>query len=217
MDTIQQPVGRGRKRFVVVLAGGIVTSFALFWIMQALVTVSGELQEGGKNLSVDFVRLKRDTTPETKKREKPQRVKPEQQPPPPEMNLAKNMNPSDAVGDIIPNLDTGLELESATNLAAAGGGDRDAVPLVRVDPNYPPRAKQQGIEGYVQLRFTITAVGTVADVQVIKAKPPFIFDREAIRAVKKWRYNPKVEDGKPVTRPNQQIQLDFELPKEGRR
>ena len=217
MNIANQPSGGSTPRVVTAIVGGMITSFALFWIMQFLVTTTGELKEGGNTPQVDFVRLKRDNSPEIKKREKPQRQKPEQQPPPPEMNLAKNMNPSDAVGDIIPDLDTGMELESATNLAAAGGGDRDAVPLVRVDPNYPPRARQQGIEGWVTLRFTITPVGTVSDVSVIKARPPSVFDREAVRAVRKWRYNPKLEGGVAVSRPNQTVKLEFELPKEGRR
>lgn len=204
-------------RLLMAIVGGGITAFSLFWIMQALVTVKGELKDPGTTLTVDFVRLKRDTTPEIKKREAPKRQKPEQQPPPPEMNLAKNMNPGDAVGVIIPDLDTSLELEDATNIDAVGGGDRDAVPLVRVDPTYPPRAKQQGIEGYVDLRFTITPVGTIADVEVMRSKPPYIFDREAIRAVRKWRYNPKLEGGVPISRPNQTVRLEFQLPREGRR
>ncbi len=217
MSAPNPPIQRGPGRFFGAVLGGALTAFALFWIMQALVSVTGELKEGGGNLSIEFVRLKRDTTPETKKREKPQRQKPDQQPPPPDLNLSQNLNPSDAVSDITPMIDTGLELESATNLAAAGGGDREAVPLVRVEPGYPPRAKQQGIEGYVIVSFTITPVGTTAEVEVYKSKPAYIFDREAVRAVRKWRYNPKMEDGAPIARPNQKIRLDFELPKEGRR
>jgi protein TonB len=217
MNSEQQTVGSGALRLVIAIAGGAATAFALFWIMQALVSVTGELKDAGTNLTVDFVRLKRDTTPEIKKREAPKRQKPEQQPPPPEMNLAKNMNPGDAVGDIMPDLDTGLELEDATDINAAGGGDRDAVPLVRVDATYPARAKQQGIEGYVDLRFTITPVGTIGDVEIIKSKPPYIFDREAVRAVRKWRYNPKLEGGIAISRPGQEVRIEFKLPKEGRR
>jgi len=217
MNSEQLPFSSGPVRFLAAIAGGAVTAFALFWIMQALVSVTGELKDAGTTLTVDFVRLKRDTTPEIKKREAPKRQKPQQAPPPPEMNLAKNMNPSDAVGDIIPTLDTGIELAEATNIDAAGGGDRDAVPLVRVDPTYPPRAKQQGIEGYVDLQFTITPVGTVGDVEVIRSKPPYIFDRAAIRAVRKWRYNPKLEGGVAISRAGQTVRLEFQLPKEGRR
>jgi protein TonB len=200
------------RGFVAVLLG-VVTAFGLFWVMQALIGVSGELKEGGGRLTVDFVRLRRDNTPETKKREPPKREKPEQQPPPPEMNLAKAMNPGDAVGEIIPIVDTGMELEKATALGAGGGSDRDVVPLVRVDPEYPPRAKQQGIEGWVEIEFTISPVGTVQDAFVIAAKPPSVFDRSALRAIRKWRYNPKVENGSPVARPGIQVRLRFEIPR----
>jgi protein TonB len=189
---------------------GVVTAFGLFWVMQALVGVTGELKEGGAALNIDYVRLKRDTTPQTKKREAPKREKPKQQPPPPEMDMAKAMRPGDAVGGIVPMVDTGMELEKATSLGT-GGSDRDVVPLVRVDPDYPPRAKQRGIEGYVDIEFTISPVGTVQDANVINADPPFVFDRAALRAIRKWRYNPKVENGSAVARPGIRVRIRFEL------
>jgi protein TonB len=190
---------------------GALTAFGLFWVMQALVGVTGELQDPGKRLSVDFVRLRRDKTPNIKKREPPKRQKPEQQPPPPEMNIAKNMNPGDAVGSIIPIMDAEVELGKATNLGAGGGSDRDIVPLVRVDPEYPPRAKAQGIEGWVELEFTISPVGTVKEAQVIGSDPAYVFDRAALRAVRRWRYNPKVVENVPVERPGVQVRIIFDL------
>jgi len=202
-----------RSFFAAVL--GVLTAFGLFWVMQALIGVSGELKEGGMRLAVDFVRLRRDRTPEMKKREPPKREKPEQQPAPPQMNVAKNMNPSDAVGEIIPIMDTSMELEKATSLGA-GGGDSGVTPLVRIEPEYPPRAKQQGIEGWVEVEFTISPVGTVQDAVVIGAKPPFVFDRAALRAIRKWRYSPKTVDGVAVVRPGIQVRLRFEIPR-GRR
>jgi protein TonB len=203
-------------RFVSSTALGIVTAFALFWIMQALIGVSGELKESGHRLSVDFVRLKRDNTPPIKEREPPKREKPEQQPPPPEMNMAKAMNPGDAVGEIVPMVDTAMELDAATNLGAGGSGDRDIVPLVRVDPEYPPRAKQQGLEGFVDIRFTISPVGTVQDAVVVNSKPAYVFDRAALQAVRKWKYNPKVQNGVAVARSGIGVRLTFEMPKGGR-
>jgi len=201
------------SRLIASVALGMVTAFGIFWVMQALVTVSGELREPGAKLSVDFVRLRRDNAPEMKKREPPKREKPEQAPPPPEMNMAKAMNPGDAVGEIIPIVDTGMELENATNLSAGAGSDQDIVPLVRVDPEYPPRARQQGIEGWVDVEFTITPVGTVQDPVVIGANPTYVFDRAALRAVRKWRYNPKTENGVAVARSGVQVRLRFEIPR----
>jgi len=159
------------RSFLVAIALGILTAFALFWVMQALIGVSGDLQEPGRRLAIDFVRLRKDSTPQLKKREPPKREKPEQPPPPPELNMAQNLKPSEVVGDIIPIADTSLELAKSTSLGV-GGSDRDIVPLVRVDPEYPPRAKQRGIEGWVEVEFTITKVGTVRDERVLNSNPP---------------------------------------------
>lgn len=197
-------------RFLLSIGLAMLTTFGLFWVMQALIGVSGELQEGRPPPSVEFVRLKRDRAPETKKREPPKREKPDQPPPPPEMNLAKNLKPSEAVGEILPMVDTGVELEQATSLGA-GGGDRDVVPLVRVDPDYPTNARQRRIEGYVDIEFTIGPAGTVENPKVIGASPPGVFEQSALRAVRRWRYNPKVEDGTAVSRPGIKVRLRFEL------
>ena len=200
------------KRLLSFLVPACLITFGLFWVMQALIGVEAELQEGGRSLSVDFVRLKKDRPPEEKKRERPDRKPPEQPPPPPEMNYAKNMNPDDAVGAIVPMVDASVELASATNLGA-GGADRDVVPMVRVEPQYPLRAAQRRIEGWVELRFTISAAGTVKDAQVTKAKPKRIFDKAALKAVRKWKYNAKVENGVPVERHDMLVRLAFRLPR----
>ena len=200
------------RSFLVAIALGILTAFALFWVMQALIGVSGDLQEPGRRLAVDFVRLRKDSTPQLKKREPPKREKPEQPPPPPELNMAQNLKPSEVVGDIIPIADTSLELAKSTSLGV-GGSDRDIVPLVRVDPEYPPRAKQRGIEGWVEVEFTITKVGTVRDERVLNSNPPRVFDRAALQAIRRWRYNPQIEIGIAVAHPGQLVRLKFEIPR----
>ena len=128
------------------------------------------------------------------------------------MNIAKNLAPDDAVGSIVPMVDSSLELSEATNLGA-GGSDRDVVPLVRVDPQYPMQAAQRGIEGWVELRFSVSTAGAVKDARVTKAKPKRIFDKAALNAVRKWKYNPKVENGVAVERHHLHVRLAFRLPR----
>ena len=207
--------GRIASRGVVVTLLGAITAFGLFWVMQALISVTGELGDESRRLSIEFVRLRKDNTPELKKREKPKREKPEQQPPPPEMNMADNINPGDAVGEIIPMIDTGAQLAEATSLGA-GGADRDPVPLVRVDPEYPARAQQQGIRGFVDVEFTISPVGTVVDVKILKSKPPRVFDRAAVQAVRRWKYNPPIRNGVAVAQPGVRTRFTFQ-PNQGSR
>jgi protein TonB len=191
-----------------VLAAGV--TLALFWAMQALVGVSGELQEGTEPLSVDFVRLRRDTTPERKKREPPKREKPEQPPPPPDISLSKaSLDPGGAIGALAPALDPSEGLSGG--IVGAAGADRDAVPLVRIEPEYPQRARQRSIQGWVTLQFTISAVGSVKDAVVVASRPPRVFDRNALQAVRKWKYNPKIENGAAVERHGIRVTLDFSM------
>jgi protein TonB len=74
--------------------------------------------------------------------------------------------------------------------AGIGVGDM-LMPLQRIEPVYPYRAQQSGIEGFVTLRFSVNAEGGVQDVEVVEAKPKRQFERAAIQAINKWRYQPR--------------------------
>jgi protein TonB len=75
---------------------------------------------------------------------------------------------------------------------------------------YPRDAAISGIEGWVNVEFTITEVGTVKNPRVIDAEPGRIFNREAIRAILKWKFKPRVVEGVAVERRATQI-IDFTL------
>jgi len=63
-------------------------------------------------------------------------------------------------------------------------------------PKYPPDALRAGTSGEVQVEFTVGPDGSVTAARVVRANPPRVFDREAIAAVKRWRFQPV---GSPVT------------------
>lgn len=69
----------------------------------------------------------------------------------------------------------------------------------RVNPRYPRRAKKQKITGEVTLKFTITENGTVKHVTIVKATPPGYFEKASIKAIKKWVFQPKLEQGKAIS------------------
>ena len=94
---------------------------------------------------------------------------------------------------------------------AAIGLDGDVVPLVRIEPQYPNRAMTHGIEGWVQLQFTITAAGTVRDPVVVDANPRGYFEDAAVKAVSRWKYQPKMHEGRAVERVGNRVVLRFDL------
>jgi protein TonB len=105
-------------------------------------------------------------------------------------------------------------IEPPINPGGAGptiGLDGDVVPLVRIEPQYPNRAITQRIEGWVQLQFTITAAGTVRDPVVIDANPKGYFENAAVKAVSRWKYQPKMHEGRAVERIGNRVVLRFDL------
>ncbi|MDO4936688.1 MAG: TonB family protein [Sutterellaceae bacterium] len=68
-----------------------------------------------------------------------------------------------------------------------------ARPTLRTPPQYPPKARQQGIEGNVVMDLLIGTDGMVKEVKVVRETPPEIFRRSAIRAVHRWRFVPPDE------------------------
>ena len=185
-------------------------TFGLFYLMQYLISMGSERGANvRKGQVIEFVRLKRDTAAQTRKRELPKKEKPPEPPPPPELQMSQNDAPdANSMAIAAPDLSAGPDLGSGPNLGAPS--DSDSVPLVRVPPQYPIRAAERGIEGWVVLRFTITATGTVDNPVVLDAQPKRIFDRAAIRSIKKWKYRPRIVDGVAIQRV-EEVRLTFDL------
>jgi protein TonB len=89
--------------------------------------------------------------------------------------------------------------------------DGDALPVVKVRPEYPIRAAEQGIEGYVLVQFTIDELGRVIDVEVIESQPRGTFDRAALKAVERFRYKPRVVNGQATPVSGVRHLVTFEL------
>ncbi len=94
--------------------------------------------------------------------------------------------------------------------ASTAPQSRDFSLVRRVDPDYPSQALRTRTEGWVELSFTITASGDVEEVSVVNSNPRRIFDREAIRALSQWKFNPRTEGGRAVSTKARQ-RLEFSL------
>jgi len=199
-------------RFLVSILLGAAVTFGLFAFMAYLVA-SGDntKQEQLENIVVEV-----NTTPPKSAAEQRRRVPPPPPPPPktppkPETPEPETNNANTGLSFNMP----GLQISQAnTGISAPGAGfgrDGEATPIVRIEPKYPIQAARDGKEGWVKLSFTINEIGGVDDVEVIDADPKRIFDKEAKRALRKWKYKPKVEDGKPMKQFGLTVQLDFKM------
>jgi protein TonB len=70
-------------------------------------------------------------------------------------------------------------------------------PISRPSPTYPPELRRAGISGTVILMFVVRSDGTTSNITVQKSDNP-AFEEPAIRAVRKWRFEPGEKDGKAV-------------------
>ncbi|MDG2307777.1 MAG: energy transducer TonB [Candidatus Binatia bacterium] len=198
-------------RYAISATVALLITFGLFSVMQQLVARgSGGLSDKKERTVFDFVRLARQEKTETKKRQKPERKIQQPQSSMP-MAIAKSSNPvKQAIK--IPHAAFRPELSLAGGpTLGAGGADADVMPLVRVNPRYPPRAQARGMEGWVYLEFAITPQGTTTDIVVLDSDPKGYFERSAVNAVKKYKYKPRVEGGKAIMRPGVQVVISFDI------
>lgn len=108
---------------------------------------------------------------------------------------------------------------SATPRGGSGASSANAAALASqlkrtryTSPEYPVKALDGKLSGVVTIEFVVTATGETRDVRVTDATPPGVFDKAAVSAIKRWRYEPIVVNGAAVEVPVRTA-IRFELPK----
>lgn len=198
-----------RFGFAMAVAAGV--TFCVALMMQGLISSGGSvIEDNDFGKLVEFVHIQQDDEIHTKSRQPKKPPAPPQEPEKPEMSKPEFDRSSSDMD--IGGLDLGADLSVDAGLTGSSG-DGEYLPIVKVAPQYPRRAAQKGIEGYVVLEFTVSKLGTVVDPKVIEADPPNIFDRAAISAAKKFKYKPKIENGEAVEVTGIRNIIRFELDK----
>ncbi|ALS97847.1 energy transducer TonB [Lacimicrobium alkaliphilum] len=198
-------------RLIVSILIGAAITFALFVLMAKLIANSSRpVDEAPPAPVIDIVMNEPDQSTQTRSRVPPPPPPPPQQPPKMEPQEPDSAEPDANMAFNMPGVDVG---GASVDIGDPGSLMRDgeATPIVRIEPKYPIEAARDGKEGWVRLSFTINEVGGVEDIQVIDAEPKRIFDREARRALSRWKYKPQIVDGKPVKQYDMKVQLDFKL------
>lgn len=193
-------------------------NIAIFILIQKLVN-----KEHGLNILlsdvnvVDFIRLKQEIEPPTPEEEieEIEEPPPEEEPPPPPEIPQPQIQQTQTMMEMdlsVPNIDIPLSLSGtpylgdfakSTNKGGVGRPgrpkiDTNVIPTLRIPPVYPSRALRSGIEGVVTVEFTIGIDGSVKNPEIVKAKPPKIFDKAVLKAITRWKFNPDMVNGVPV-------------------
>ena len=207
----QGGIAQGLGRMITGVIVGLVVTTLLYWLMSVLVAAGKDaLTEAPKGKIVDFVRVPNppQLRVEQPKPEKP--VKPEAAPETPQLQQAAVKPSGNTVNIGAMAVDTSLAVDTSAGLSASDG---EYLPIVKVAPVYPSRAQTRGIEGWVLLEFTVTETGAVIDPVVIDADPKGVFDSAAARAVERFKYKPRVINGKAQVVKGVQHLITFELEK----
>ena len=189
----------------------VVAAVLLFLLMQALIAIGGAGKDDKEGIRIKDVVMP-DVEPKLLQIEDNVERPDLQNEPPPDIAPPEVDASAPTLGS--------LSFQPKVNVDKGAGGlfrDGEYLPIFKVPPQYPRRAQERGIEGYVLLSFTVTATGTVKNPLVIEAVPPRVFDSAAKRAALKFKYKPKVVDGKPVEVEGVMNKITFQLSKDEKR
>ena len=205
------------KIISVFLAG--VLSFFLFAIMNLLIDSEAKAFEPSQGNTVEFAPYKpEDLKPEEVSRIRPklpEKVEPVDEP---QISQKREKQVSEKplrIASIKPTIKFDAQGDSALGAGALGknvyaGGGLEKAPTIRVEPQYPMKARYEGIEGSVTLQFDINELGETTNIRVLKSNPKGYFERASKKALKKWRYK-KETDEESVVASNQVVTLSFNM------
>ncbi|MEJ8568421.1 energy transducer TonB [Elongatibacter sediminis] len=149
-------------------------------------------------------------------RRKPPQEKPVQKPKPrPKPRRSQRSAPAPLTGldTSLSGIDMGLPGFSADHLGALegdllGGAEGMVMTDDTVDHppratyqaavTYPPRARANGVEGYVVFSLLIGLTGEIEQVRIVESYPQGVFDEAAMAGINQWRFEPALYQGKAV-------------------
>ncbi len=206
-------------KLLIAIVFGVLTTFGLFLLMSELVNNQLEEPEESKSVKIPDMRM-----PNTKIENRFEEAKPEK-PKEPDVQPAELPEPDFAA----PSVNTGglnLEAPVAKAEVAIGGmgglnlGEGEMIPIVKAAYDYPQAAASRGVEGTCEVVFTVTETGSVIDAVADEAKcmtsegkPTSLFNRSSVKAALKFKYKPRVVDGKPVAVPGVRNRFVYQLAK----
>ena len=181
----------------------LVVNLALLGLASLLASKHSKPQDITDPISVSLVNLEAPEPPRQREIKEPEKPKPEE----------KDDFTPDLVQPSLGGHSAGMDLGVVIHLGNLGGGDvgtegfvfeayeldQSPQPIVRIPPVYPYKAREQGVEGAVQVKLLVNADGTVGEFHILDARPKGFFEEAVSKCVPQWRFNPGTIDGETVT------------------
>lgn len=186
--------------------------FLFAWFMPFVITQDFEEPPELERRTLEAITPQEDTQEVRRtQRSKPQRLASANKPPPPPKLSSSKSDIDLPTPNIQGAAPQELNFDRMQSLAIdpVAISDRDAQPIRPPMPNYPRRAAERGIEGSCDVRFDVNARGKPYNIQASCTDD--IFEREAIRAVERVEFAPKIIRGKAAERRNVVYPLEFRL------
>jgi TonB family protein len=89
----------------------------------------------------------------------------------------------------------------------------EPVPITRINPKYPIKAAREGRSGWAKYSFVIEKNGRVSNIVEIDSSGSKDISKAGLKALKKWQYQPAMENGQPIQQCVNTVQLDFQMSK----
>lgn len=153
------------------------------------------------------IQFERKKPPEQKKVEKPEpKPKPKRTPTAPPAPLTGLDTSLSGVDMGMPGFSPNDLMSMEGDLLGDGSGtvmtddtvDQPPRATFQAPMTYPPRARAQGMEGYVVLSLLIGLMGEIEQVEVVESYPEGTFDEAALTGVRQWRFDPALYQGQAV-------------------
>ena len=173
----------------------LVVVFGLLFLMQALINADQGEPEESEVFAIGDIWQEEPEVTEFKKEIKITEVDEVETPPElPQMDISSDSDVD--LGGL-----SGGALEIELEVQAGAFSDGDVIALALIQPDYPARASERGIEGFCIVNFTISSLGTTKDIYVNEGEDQCsssLFERPSIRAIERSKYKPKTVDGEAV-------------------
>jgi len=194
-------------RLLSILPAAVLMTFCLLYAMHLLVHQEYDLQPAKPMPPIPEVVM--NTPPDIQVLPDEPPVRPVEQLPPPVIEIQDPVTIVPDTGGFLREPPLKIKPKISSNFGFSG----QMVPIIRIAPQYPQAALAKGVEGYVDVIFDVTAIGTTENIRILEAVPSSVFNRSVLKAVSGWKYKPNVVNGVAVKTPDVRDRVRFNMEK----